>query len=47
MALGGRVLVWLVMLVIGLRLAIEVYRLTSRYDGAITAYLAAQAGLPS
>ena len=31
----------------GMRLAIEVYRLTSRYDGAITAYLAAQAGLPS
>jgi phosphoribosylaminoimidazolecarboxamide formyltransferase/IMP cyclohydrolase len=31
----------------GLRLAIEVYRLTSRYDGAITAYLAAQTGLPS
>ena len=31
----------------GMRLAIEVYRLTSRYDGAITAYLAAQSGLPS
>ena len=31
----------------GMRLAIEVYRMTSRYDGAITAYLAAQAGLPS
>jgi len=31
----------------GMRLAIEVYRLTSRYDAAITAYLSAQAGLPS
>ncbi|HIG16185.1 MAG TPA: hypothetical protein EYQ31_02195 [Candidatus Handelsmanbacteria bacterium] len=30
-----------------MRLAIEVYGLTSRYDAAITAYLAAQAGLPS
>ena len=31
----------------GMRLAIEVYRLTSRYDAANTAYLAAQSGLPS
>ena len=31
----------------GMRLAVEVYRLTSRYDAAITAYLSAQAGLPS
>lgn len=31
----------------GMRLAVEVYRLTSRYDAAITAYLAAQSGLPS
>jgi phosphoribosylaminoimidazolecarboxamide formyltransferase/IMP cyclohydrolase len=31
----------------GMRLAVEVYRLTSRYDAAITAYLGAQAGIPS
>lgn len=31
----------------GMRLAVDVYRLTSRYDAAITAYLGAQAGLPS
>jgi phosphoribosylaminoimidazolecarboxamide formyltransferase/IMP cyclohydrolase len=31
----------------GMRLAVEVYQRTSRYDAAITAYLAAQAGLPS
>ncbi|MBT7859791.1 MAG: IMP cyclohydrolase [Gemmatimonadetes bacterium] len=31
----------------GQRLAVEVYRQTSRYDAAITAYLAAQSGLPS
>jgi phosphoribosylaminoimidazolecarboxamide formyltransferase / IMP cyclohydrolase len=31
----------------GMRLAVEIYRLTSRYDAAITAYLSAQAGLPS
>lgn len=33
--------------VYGMRLAVEVYRLTSRYDAAITSYLAAQSGLPS
>jgi phosphoribosylaminoimidazolecarboxamide formyltransferase/IMP cyclohydrolase len=31
----------------GMRLAVEVYQRTSRYDATITAYLAAQAGLPS
>ena len=31
----------------GQRLAVDVYRQTSRYDAAITAYLAAQSGLPS
>ena len=31
----------------GMRLAVEVYALTSRYDKAITAYLGMQAGLPS
>jgi len=33
--------------VYGQRLAVDVYRQTSRYDAAITAYLAAQSGLPS
>ena len=31
----------------GQRLAVDVYRQTSLYDAAITAYLAAQSGLPS
>jgi phosphoribosylaminoimidazolecarboxamide formyltransferase/IMP cyclohydrolase len=33
--------------VYGQRLAVDVYRQTARYDLAITAYLAAQSGLPS